>query len=68
MALELLSLLCTFENSTKCSKIRLRFFSRIAKRSIKVAHSENLISTTQIKVAVYAAHQISKFEKIENNK
>ena len=36
MALGLLSLLCTFENSTKCSKsiVRLRFFLRIANSSI----------------------------------
>ena len=39
VALELPSQLCTFENSTKCSKVcivRLRFFFRIAKRSIVV--------------------------------
>ena len=38
MALELLSLLCTFENFTECGKVgvrfaRLRFFFRIVERS-----------------------------------
>ena len=52
MALEHLSVLCTFDNSIKCNEIsfdRFRFFFRIVKRAILVkgtgesaAHSDNL--------------------------